>query len=65
MHTGVKNDTVGPGEYDIPRTIGAQKKGVVQWQAPRQARKPGLSSLVSNTIAPGNVSSQTPGPGSY
>ena len=24
-HTGVKTDTVGPGEYDIPRNVGSRK----------------------------------------
>lgn len=27
VHTGVKNDTVGPGEYEIARTIGQSRKG--------------------------------------
>lgn len=33
VYTGVKQDTVGPGQYDINKGIGATKKGPT-WHAP-------------------------------
>lgn len=63
LHTGTKNDTVGPGEYDISRTIGG-KKGGPTWHPPRQIKKSALS--VNKTVALADqATTDTPGPGYY
>lgn len=65
-HTGEKTDTVGPGEYDIPRGLG-KSRGVPQWHPPRQPKKSALSSLAGNRSATAVIgpSADTPGPGYY
>ena len=38
VHTGVKSDTVGPGNYDVVKGLGAEKKGPT-WHVPKNKRK--------------------------
>lgn len=65
MHTGVKADTVGPGEYDIRREI-ANGKGVPTWHAPKLGKKSTLSTVANKSaLAIVNGSADTPGPGYY
>jgi Sperm-tail PG-rich repeat len=66
-HTGMKTDTVGPGDYDINRNLG-NRRGP-QWHAPRQTKKSALSTLANNrstTVLAGvGGNDPTPGPGYY
>lgn len=41
-HTGVKNDTVGPGKYDLVKGMGTTSKGF-KWHKPEGRRKPPLN----------------------
>jgi hypothetical protein len=50
----VKSDTVGPGEYDIVKPIGATKKGP-KWHT--ESNKKNLKEGLLSTV--------TPGPGAY
>jgi hypothetical protein len=34
VHTGAKKDTVGPGEYEVVKPLGATKKGPT-WHLPK------------------------------
>lgn len=43
VHTGVKLDTVGPGEYDINRAIIPKGKGGPTWHPPRMPKKSALA----------------------
>src|SRR3978361_1863335 len=63
--TGVKADTVGPGNYDVVKGLGADKKGPT-WHAPSNKKKTTVGT------APGTMSTETtvaipdiPGPGYY
>ena len=56
VHTGTKSDTVGPGEYEVVKPIGATKKGP-QWHVPKTTKKP-----VPTTS---EVQKEIPGPGHY
>ena len=54
---------MGPGEYDINRSI-AQKKGGPTWHPPKQPKKSALA--VNKTVALADqATSETPGPGYY
>lgn len=48
MHTGIKSDTVGPGEYDINRHVG--RKGPT-WHPPKTKQKSALSTLANKAVA--------------
>lgn len=56
--TGVKEDRVGPGQYNIPEAIGKTKKGVVKWKkANKKASKqdnvgPGHYQVEKNMMFP-------------
>ena len=54
VFTGVKSDTVGPGNYDVSKNLGDKKKGP-QWHLPKHKSK------IPNTIDSGIA----PGPGYY
>ena len=56
LHTGVKQDTVGPGEYEIAKPIADQKKGPT-WHLPKNNKKP-----VPTTS---DFKQEIPGPGHY
>lgn len=66
VHTGVKSDTVGPGEYDIARSLGHSRKGV-RWQPPKNNKKPTIASMGTrnSTAAVESSTVETPGPGHY
>ncbi len=66
VHTGTKSDTVGPGEYEIARTIGQSRKGV-RWVPPKHGKKPTLASMATrnSTAAVASSTVETPGPGHY
>lgn len=38
IHTGVKNDTVGPGKYDVVKSLGSTNKGPT-WHVPKNQKK--------------------------
>ena len=38
MYRGEKNDTVGPGKYDVVKSLGAEKKGP-SWHVPTNKKK--------------------------
>jgi len=56
VHTGVKQDTVGPGEYEVFRSFTQTKKGPT-WHHPSKKPKPVPTST--------EVQKDLPGPGHY
>ena len=56
--TGVKNDTVGPGDYDINKSknVVGRTGGVVAWKKPTVARR---------NVEDDKTVGETPGPGQY
>ena len=58
VHTGVKADTVGPGEYEVIKPLGATKKGPA-WHLPKTQNKKTLSTTSTEATA------EIPGPGHY
>jgi hypothetical protein len=66
VHLGTKQDTVGPGEYEIPRNLGNSRRGV-RWQPPKNTKSKGMAALGTrnSTSAVGTLGVDTPGPGHY
>lgn len=56
VHTGVKSDTVGPGEYEVVKPLADSKKGPT-WHLPTKKPKP-----VPTTT---DLEKEIPGPGHY
>jgi hypothetical protein len=60
--TGVKKDTVGPGDYEIQnaqKVVGRAATGVVQWKKPTTAPKTAGTDNTRDTVK------EMPGPGEY
>lgn len=67
VHTGNKADTVGPGEYDIAKDLGGDKRGPA-WHAPKhnQGKKnEGKTNASISTAVALTTAAETPGPGHY
>ena len=66
VHQGTKQDTVGPGEYEIPRNLGNSRRGV-RWQPPKNNKSKGMAALGTrnSTSTVAVVGVDTPGPGHY
>lgn len=56
VHTGVKQDTVGPGEYEVVKPFVDPKKGP-SWHLPKNNKKPVPTST--------EFKKEIPGPGHY
>ena len=52
MHSGVKTDTVGPGEYEVVQPLGGTKKGPT-WHVPKSSLKKEEAKLEAGLPGPG------------
>ena len=70
VHLGTKNDTVGPGEYEVPRALGHSQRGM-RWHPPKNQKGKGMASLGTRNSTSavgatgGPAAADTPGPGHY
>jgi len=52
--TGIKEDRVGPGQYELPNSIAGSKKGTIQWKKTKTKRFKTKKPKENNAVGPGH-----------